>query len=87
MIALLAAIASLIVAVITAGLAYVRDRQNAKANRELLAKQQQLELEVARYKADLDQQVRDEERELSARAELDRVREPSWWLPSSLEIG
>ncbi|GAA1758853.1 hypothetical protein GCM10009747_17110 [Agromyces humatus] len=55
------------------------------ANRQLVEKQRHLEMDVARYKAELDQEARREEQEVSARTELDRIREPL--LAAALDLG
>jgi hypothetical protein len=70
--ALVAAGASLIVAIIGAALR-VKDRRQGEA---LAQAQGELQRELAQLGARLDREARQEERELSAREELERVREP-----------
>lgn len=69
LVALIAAFASLLIAIVTTVYNSARDRRN-------MIKQHQLEIELAQYRADLDQNALREQQALSARAELDRVREP-----------
>lgn len=74
--ALVAALASLAVAI----LAWLSGRRQAQESnevqQELVRKQADLTRELEDYKGELARQVRVEERALTAKAELDRVREP-----------
>lgn len=67
--AIVTATASLVVALTTAGLTYVRER----SAQERAARQQ---VDLARLSADLDLNARREERAETARSQLDRYREP-----------
>lgn len=78
LVALIAAFASLLIAIVTTVYNGVRDRRN-------MIKQHQLEMDLAQYRADLDQNALREQQELSARAELDRAREPL--LAAAIDLG
>jgi quinol monooxygenase YgiN len=74
--ALIAAAASLVIALMNAGFALYGSRETRGLNRTLSKEQGRLQREMEVLKDDLARETKRQEREASAKAELDRAREP-----------
>ena len=76
LVALIAAVSSLAVAILTAIFSSINAVRAAAQEHPLLEKQKALEKDLVDYKAELDRAAKREEHARSAKAELERAREP-----------